>query len=299
MEQTFIDEPAELNPQSEARQKALKLLHYKVQEHRLEEVWNKFTAAGFAPILIKGWAAAQVYPEPAERLYTDVDLVIAPERFAEAEIFSANISAGIAIDIHKGARHLDSLPFNDLFENSVFKKCGETDIRVPRDEDHLRILCVHWLNDGGADRERLRDIYNAVNNRAESFDWERCLGAVSPKRRRWIVCAVALAHRYLDLPVENTPLAEEVENIPQWLIRAVEKEWAGGVRLLPLEFAVDNRQLWEQIKKRIPPNPVQATIEMDGHFNDFPRLGYQTADIFLRLFWSVRKKYRNFRFRRN
>lgn len=260
-----------------------KLLHYKVQSQRLAETWTKFEDAGFKPILIKGWSAAQLYPNPSERQYTDIDLIFAPEVFEQAKEFLHHTSLPSAVDLHKGARHLDSLPFDNLYANSILKICEGVNIRLLREEDQLRVLCIHWLNDGGADRERLWDIYYGVKNRSETFDWHRFLDQISPKRRRWIICAVGLAHKFLNLEIEDTPIAREAKNLPSWLIRAVEKEWASGIRLIPLQHVRHDRQkLWEQIKKRIPPNPIQATIEVEGHFDKVPRFIYQIADVLKR-----------------
>jgi hypothetical protein len=180
-------------------QEQLKLLKLKVQEKRLNDVWAQFTGAGFRPLLIKGWATAIFYPNPADRLYVDFDLVFDADEFIAAQDFARGRELGFLIDFHQGARHLDSLTFADLYARSVVKKCGDGGVRVPCDEDHLRIIAVHWLNDGGADREKLWDIYHAVNNRRADFDWSKCLDVVSPKRRFWVVCAIGIAHRYLDL----------------------------------------------------------------------------------------------------
>lgn len=271
-------------------QENLKLLNLKVQELRLEKVWQQFTEDGFHPILIKGWATALNYPNPADRLYVDVDLVFDDEEFVRAQDYINQKTLVLAIDLHKGARHLDSLTFAELYQNSVLKPCGNTQIRVPSDEDHLRILCVHWLNDGGAYKDKLWDIYHAVNNRREDFDWDKCLNVVVEKRRKWIICAIALAHKYLELPVENLPFKKEINNIPKWVIKTVEKEWATDVRLMPLHYYLrDKKQLWKQIKKRIPPNPIQATIEVGGAFDNTPRIFYQLADIFKRLLPSWKR----------
>lgn len=272
----------------------LKHLNYKVHEYRIEKAWRRFTDAGFEPLLIKGWAAAQNYTNPLERQFNDVDLIVAPEDFQRAELFWQNYTSlsgdNTAIDLHCGARHLDTLSYEDLYAHSRSALCGQTEIRVLRPEDHLRVLCVHWLNDGGAKREKLWDIFYAVANRPPEFEWERSLDVVSSRRKRWIVCAVGLAHKYLGLDVRGTPLADEVENLPKWLSRAVEKEWRSDVPQLPLHLYLhDRREFWRQIKKRFPPNAIQATIEMEGDFDNKPRAFYQIGDMLYRLGPSVRR----------
>jgi hypothetical protein len=265
-------------------QEQLKLLKLKVQEKRLNDVWAQFTGAGFRPLLIKGWATAVFYPNPADRLYVDFDLVFDAAEFIAAQEFARGREMGFLIDFHRGARHLDSLGFEELYARSVVKTCGAGEVRVPCDEDHLRIISVHWLNDGGADREKLWDIYHAVNNRRADFDWSKCLDVVPPKRRFWVVCAIGIAHRYLHLDLSGIDFQDEFAKIPGWVYRTVEREWASDVRLVPLHQQLGNRnELWKQIKKRIPPNAIQATIEVNGAIDRTPRLIYQIADIFKRI----------------
>lgn len=269
-------------------QEQLLLLKYKVQETRLEKIWNEFIDEGFDPILIKGWATALKYPNPAERLYVDVDLVFSQFQFEKAKSFALRNKNGLPIDVHNGARHLDSLSFDTLYANSKIKKCGESNIRILSEEDHLRILCVHWLNDGGSYKDKLWDIYYAVENRNKDFDWDKCLNVVEPKRQRWIKIAIALAHRYLNLNVDEIPFKNELDDIPKWVIKTVENEWADEVKLMPLHYYLnDKKQLWQQIKKRIPPNAIQATIEVNGSFDNTPRIFYQIADIIKRSLPSI------------
>lgn len=266
------------------------ILNYKVNEIEIEKIWKNFREAGFDPILIKGWAASKLYPEPFRRQFSDVDLMIAPERFEEALTFSKNLNLRLPVDLHEGARHLDSFDFADLFLNSVEEMCNKTPIRVLRPEDHLRILCIHWLTDGGAYRDRLWDIYYAVANRSENFDWDRLLEGISARRRRWVVCTIGLAHKYLDLDIEDTPIVSEAKNLPRWLTRTIEKEWASDVKMMPLEmFWSDRKMLWKQIKKRFPPNPIHAVVLEKGDFDGKIRFGYQIKNAFRRLLPSIRK----------
>lgn len=276
-----------ISPNDEAR---WQLLQLRVSEKRVVEAVDFLRRNNVEPILIKGWAAAQWYPKPHERGFTDIDLMLAPAEYDKNREMLENCPGSLPVDLHRGARHLDPVPYEDLFANSRLVRCGETDVRVLRPEDHLRILCVHWLTDGGAYKIRLWDIYHIVENRPADFDWERCLNVVATTRRQWIVCTILLAHKYFGLKIEDTPAAGKVSEIPGWLIKTLEKEWASGVALTPLHQSLrDKKQLWRQIKKRFPPNAIQATVEMEGEFDDRLRIFYQIADVFLRLKPSVKR----------
>ena len=284
MNETLITEDKETNDDG------VNKLFYKVWEHRLEKAWNHFNDAGFKPILIKGWAASQFYPNPPDRKWVDIDLIIEPSQFKAAEDFMKREDVGVLVDLHKGARHLDELSFENLFENSIFKKCGNTNVRVPCDEDHLRIICVHWLNDGGEDRDRLEDIYFAVLNRSEKFDWERCLNSVTKKRRTWVVSAIVITNKYLDLPLEGIPLTKKDCELPNWLTNTLENEWGKSIRLKPLHSVLGNKKEFrQQLEKRLLPNPIQATIEVGGVFDNRPRVIYQFHDILKRSIPSLKK----------
>jgi hypothetical protein len=286
-----------LNPaisEKEETDKRFRLLKYKVNEHVIEKIWKQFAEAGFEPILIKGWAASRMYSDPSVRYFSDVDLMVAPDRYQDALKFAENVRERLPVDLHKGARHLDTLGFEELFAHTIKEKCNETEIRILRREDHLRLLCIHWLTDGGEYKEKLWDIFYGLANRPENFDWDRFLNITTARRRRWLVCTIGLAHKYLGLDIENTPISSEAKNLPHWLIKTVEREWASKVRMLPLDMFLNNRKMfWKQIKKRIPPNPIQATVLEEGDFDKYPRIGYQIKNMFHRalpLTKSIRKK---------
>ena len=260
------------------------LIRFRFAEKRLIEAFAFLRSKNIEPILIKGWAAAQNYPNPSVRFFNDLDLMVNPANYNEIIETCKDYQLKNPIDFHRGARHLDNLDFNSLFADSRLVKCQNTEIRILSPEDHLRILCVHWLNDGGIKREKLWDIFYAVQNRSADFDWNRCLDATSPKRRKWIVCAILLAEKYLDLDLTDTPIALEAGNLPEWVIRTVEQEWNNPVPLIPLHRCwKDKSLLLQQIKKRLPPNPIQATIETEGNFDDGIRLFYQIKDVAFRL----------------
>lgn len=267
------------------------LLQYRVFETRIERIFQYLDGENLSPILIKGWAAAQNYPSPYLRRFVDIDLMFAPEVFDRAKYVIKDLPDAPYLDLHCGARHLDEHDFKDLFNNSIQRTLGKTPVRILSAEDHLRIMCVHWLNDGGADRERLQDIYWALENRPPDFNWEHLTASQKSVRRRWIICAIGAACRFLDFRLESTPISEELDNLPGWFIKALETEWNSEVRLQPLSYVKnDRRALWQQIKKRLPPNPIQATIEMDGDLDGSWRYWYQLKSIFPRLKPYIRRK---------
>ncbi len=264
------------------------VLQRKLAEHRIKEIFSTFRAHDIEPILIKGWAAGLRYPHPWERYFSDIDIAVDPRDYQSS--LDVAEKCNLSVDLHKGLRHHDTLEWVDLYENSRLVLIDESKIRILREEDHLRVLCVHWLTDGGAFKEKLLDIYFAVKNRTPDFDWKRCLETVSERRKRWIVCTIGLAHKYYELEIDDLPFAEEARRLPNWLSAALEKEWKSGVRLLPLNDCLrDRKMLWRQVLKRLPPNPIEATVEMEGDFDGERRLVYQFGSIGVRLLPSLRR----------
>jgi hypothetical protein len=267
-----------------------KKIRMRVAEVSVVKAFNHLRAAGVEPILIKGWAISRLYSGSHFREFIDTDLGVDPLQYQTAKAVLENGEVEVVVDLHKGFRHLDTVCWKDLFENSQTVKIENTDIRILRPEDHLRILCVHWLNDGGENKERLWDIYYAVENRPVDFDWKRCLNTVSKKRRKWIVTTILLAHKHIGLDIKNIPICEEEKQIPQWLNDELKKQWEIKIPIMPMEMAAHNKkQFFEQIKKRFPPNPITATINMEGDFDEKPRMVYQIPDFYFRLLPSLKK----------
>ena len=267
------------------------ILQKKAQEVRVLQAFRLFREVGMEPILIKGLAVARFYPEPDTRISIDIDLAVSGHEFDAALRLSRSRKAeGLAIDLHRELRHLDTVEWSDLFENSRVLYLDGGSIRVLRPEDHLRVLCVHWLTDGGINKDRLWDVYHMIANRSPDFDWDRFLSVVDNRRRRWLVCTVGLVQRYLGLDLSDTPIADEAGNLPEWLIRTVEREWSRETRPWPLEASLHDRKLLaKQIGKRLRPNPIWATVQMGGSFDAKTRVFYQIGNFFKRIAPSYRR----------
>lgn len=267
------------------------ILYARIQALRTTTAVEAFREHGIEPIVIKGSAAARYYPDRRRRMSVDVDLAVPDRDYARAEkLVAAGKCQGIGVDVHRELRHLDPLPWDDLFRNSVLLPLGDSSVRVLRAEDDLRVLCVHWLTDGGADQERLWDIYHAVTNRRHDFDWHRFLDAAGPIRRRWYECTLGIASRYLALDLSDTPIANAPERLPNWLLRTVEYEWSAEIKPKPLEASLfDRRMLIAQIRRRMHPNPIYATIDCEGDIDARTRIFYQIRNWFGRIPSSVRR----------
>lgn len=272
-------------------------LQRKVQEHNVLRAFALFRDNDIEPVLIKGLAAAANYPAEIYRPSIDMDLAVSNVDFAKASILLEDLAAdGLAIDLHRELRHLDSVEWSDLVSNSRPITTDLGSYRILRPEDHLRVLCVHWLTDGGGNKERLWDIYYAISNRGPEFDWDRFLNTVSRKRRRWLVCTLGLAHRYLGLDLSDTPIGSEADDLPGWLTKRVEYEWAREDKNEPLELVLNDRQkLWHQIALRFDQNPIWATVQMEGSFDASTRIFYQIGNFFYRIPSSIRRVSRELR----
>jgi len=252
------------------------LLQQNVLGVRVALTFNAFRDVGVEPILIKGWAAAQNYPKSHVRRPADIDLAVSSDEYQTVlALIREPQLANFDIDLHKGLRQLDTLEWDDVFEHSILIDQEGTAIRVLCPEDHLRVLATHWLIDGGGYKDKLWDIYYAVANRPPDFDWERCLSVVDKNRRDWVICAIAIAHKYLDLPVEDLPFANEVATVPRWISLCIEREWKRK-RLEPILTSTHDKRLFlGQIARRLPPNPIRATIEANGDLYGRRRRLYQ------------------------
>ena len=263
-------------------------LHASIHEIEIRKVLGLLARVGVEPILVKGWSMARQYPEPALRPYGDIDLFVRPEECATAhEALSTPEGRKFFVDLHRGAEHLCDQPFEDLWARSRTVDVDELKVRVLAPEDHLRILCVHFLHHGAWRPAGLCDIGLLVESSGASFDWDICLTS-NKKRARWVECTVGLAHRLLLADISATPFSLNAIELPRWLVPTVLKEWENPVsvdHVVPPPLA--NRlthpiETMRAIHRRWPPNPIQATIVMNGSFDDRPRIFYQATNFLSR-----------------
>jgi hypothetical protein len=236
-----------------------------------------FRAKGIEPVLFKGWAIARLYPDPVKRRVGDIDLAVSESDFPIAStIVRSKDAIQLNIDLHRELRDRDTLAWETILEKTELIDIDGEQVRVLCEEDHLRVLAFHWLVDGGRYKDKLWDIYYAVENRSPDFDWQRCLDMVDANRRRWVICAIGLAHHFLDLKIDDLPFAGEAGNIPNWVLRTIKREWRQSEDLQPvLAVSFDPRWMFRQILRRLPPNPIRATIEAEGDLYDGARMLYQ------------------------
>lgn len=262
-------------------------LENKIYEHKIKNLFKLLRAAEIEPILIKGWAAARFYPENQPRPYSDIDIAVAPELYGKSQKI---LEKQTEVDLHKGLRKLDLLSWKKLYERSELINVGDTKVRVLSHEDHLRILCVHWLIDGGAFRDKLWDIYYMSEKRPEDFDWEHFLDSNGEVRRFWLECVIGLTHLNLGLNLEDTPVEKAGENLPGWFVEAIEREWQNEIKIVPLvnSYGILNLS-FRQLKKRFSINPVQALVMEEGDFRKDSITKFKFINFFNRLKDSLKR----------
>lgn len=240
-------------------------------EERTRKAFKYFSSQGIECLLLKGWACSRFYDTSHVRTFTDVDIACSPESADLAmSLFREFRIRGVSVDLHIGVRNLDQLSWEDLYKLSYSVELNGEPIRVLSDEDNLRLTAVHWLTDGGVNREKLWDIFYMVKNRREGFDWERCIKSNGPVRTTWVNAAIATARDFLQLDVSGLPEDTKNFQLPKWYKRTLQKEWNRGVypRRILSSVVTRPKLFAEQIYRRFPPNPIAATIDVEAPIDE-------------------------------
>jgi len=268
----------------------LQSLQSEIHEQKIAKVFRLLRQAQVEAVLGKGWATAGMYAEKALRPYGDIDICVRPEQFKLAEeILSTPDADDCWVDLHKHFSEIDERAVAELFARSRTISLGEEQIRILGPEDQLALSCIHLLKHGAWRPLWLCDVGVAIESLPATFDWDLCLGR-NNTRARWITSAIGLAKRLLRADTENLP-AEIKTQLPGWLIENVIKQWANPFAIdqppmshpVPMSYLLRHpagllgglRQRW--------PNPIIATISVNGEFNNLPRLPYQMANCLSRI----------------
>lgn len=254
----------------------LQTLQARLQERRILRALRLLRTAGVEPILIKGWAAARLYPQPALRPYGDVDLLVRPaDRARAAAALATRQGRRCRVDLHHDVRMLGRT-VEDLFVHSTMVQLGDTEVRVPGAADHLALLCLHMLRHGAWRPVWLCDIAATLEWLPEAFDWRRCLPRDS-RRAHWVACTFGLAAELLKAQV----LGRIATSPPAWLRRAVLAQWGRQEHYMTtpsMAFALRRPALLPRALRLRWPNAIEATVDLGGPFNSLPRLPFQVGE---------------------
>ncbi len=269
----------------------LQSLQSEILERKIEKVFRPLREARVDAILVKGWVAAGSYPVSGLRPDGDIDLCVRAEHFKLAEeVLSVPEANDCRVDLHKHFEELKGRSIDELFGRSTLVDLGNEKVRTLSPEDHLALLCIHFLKHGAWRPLWLCDIGVAIEALPQNFDWSVCLGH-NRTRAGWITCAIGLANRLLDAKTEKLPIADEAMELPAWLVDNVLQQWSNPFPMnqapmnhpIPITYLLRHPTgLIEGLRERWP-NAIVATVSVNGTFNNFPRLPYQMANCISRM----------------
>jgi hypothetical protein len=268
----------------------LHALQSAIHERDIEQALNLFRCAGVEPVLVKGWAIARLYPEVGLRPYGDLDLCVAPGKYPAASLaLEKETDTTYKVDLHRGFKTLDDKSWDELWSRSYLVKLGDLEVRVLCPEDHLRVLCFHFLREGAWRPLWLCDIAVGLEMRPADFDWGLFSGS-NDRRQKWFACAITLAHQLLGANMDGVPEAIRNASLPSWLLPSVLKAWE--VRAMSKRHRTPTSTAWRNPNQAFRleylrshwPNPIEATIGVNGPFNEMPRLPFQVGNCAVRAF---------------
>ncbi|HEY0323408.1 MAG TPA: nucleotidyltransferase family protein [Pyrinomonadaceae bacterium] len=257
-----------------------------IYEREVAEIFRLLRSHSIEPILVKGWAIAKHYAEPETRPCGDIDLCVSKEQFAAAQaVLKSCAGRPHTFDLHREFRHLDDRSFDELAARSELVELEGALVRVLSAEDHLRVLCYHFLREGGWRALWLCDISVALESRPASFDWDLCLSG-NRRRDNWVACSIGLAHQLLGAEMSGTPVAVRDAKLPAWLLPSILREWE--VRSMSLRHRTPMSSAISQPLRTLKglrhhwPTPVEATVTLGASFNELPRLPFQVGNFLSR-----------------
>ena len=260
-----------------------------LQEREIEHVFSLLRSAGVEPVLLKGWAAAGLYPERGLRPPGDIDLCIRPGQYeaAKAALWGPERKGTALTDLnHKEFARLGHAGWDGLYARSLLVPLNGSRIRVLGREDQLRFLCLHLLRHSAYRPVWLCDVAAALESAPADFAWGVALGSDATERN-WVACALNLARRLLGARREDLPEEACATRAPAWLVAEVLRQWERPCtvdhlprELMTVSLGRPSRALPALLARW--PDPIRAAVGLRLPFGDGPRLPSQIA------FYSVR-----------
>jgi hypothetical protein len=250
-----------------------------IYEREVAEIFKLLRSHRIEPVLVKGWAAARHYAEPETRPCGDVDLCVRKAEFLKAQaLLDERRRIAHNVDLHEEFQYLDGAGFDELSSRSELLSIEHEEVRVLSPEDHLRVVCYHFLREGGWRPLWLCDIASALESRPAQFDWDLCLKGTSTEAN-WVACAIKLSQTLLGANVTDVPASVRDVKLPRWLLPGIVREWE--TRSMSQRHRAPMSALFTRpvyTLKGLPhhwPTPVEATVTMGHSFNERPRLPLQ------------------------
>ena len=261
---------------------------------------------GIQPLTFKGWSLARYYNPPAQRPLGDIDLCVPTGRYADAANLIATHSVharstsnqpgdksttlmleesrtgrmGI-IDLQTDLARFRLEPLAEVFERSQCVEVAGRKLRIPCPEDHLRLLCLHFLEHGGCRPVWLCDVGAMLEAETDGFDWDLCLGD-DPVTTHWICIVIALAQKLLGAKIGSVPKEIRETKLPTWLIPTILRQWSK-----PLS-AYKAPELFSNVLRGAPnkigsavfarwPDPIAARFQAGALYDERPGWPHQAA----------------------
>ena len=285
------------SPSAEVMRQAFRLqtLFARIHETKVQKTFRLFRSSGVEPILIKGWAMARLYPQPGLRPSGDIDLLVRRGDYATAQkVIKSEEARDCWVDLHARIFELADRSPEDLYARSELVPCGDAQVRVLRSEDHFALLAIHFLKHGAWRPLWLCDLGLLLESMPKDFDWNLCLGR-NRRHSNWILSAIGLANQLVGAEIRSEEIAARSRQIPDWLVPAVLRQWEAPFREVHESLPLMARYLRHPAGfiREIPnrwPNPIVATVNVRGEFNNRPRLPYQLCEMAartLKFFWRL------------
>ena len=275
-----------------------------LQEWEVEHVFALLRSAGVEPVLLKGWAAAELYPERGLRPPGDIDLCVRPEQYEAARAVlwgPGRVGTTVADLAHDRTALSGAGGWGALYARSRLVALNGTHVRVLGREDQLRFLCLHLLRHSAYRPLWLCDVAAALESAPADFDWEIALGD-GALRRNWVTCVIDLARRLLGARREDLPEEAAAARAPSWLVAEVLRQWERPCTAdhLPREpMSVSLRRPLRALPALLArwPDPICAAVGLRLPFDEDPRLPHQLAFYIVRSADFMKRPLRHLRLR--